>query len=132
MNQHDFLDVWVMHSNFLLTVFVAFISGTSAYLIVANVKGRELHTKLFLLVSCIYILASTFFILFYIKVSESMLNVRTQMIEANLNWYNVAYEPQFIFPMILTIGGILMISLAAGSIWYFAHIRKANNENINS
>jgi len=104
---------------------VAFISSTSAYLIVANIKGRELPNKLFVLVTCLYILASTYFILFYVKVCESMLNVRTRMIEANMDWYTVVYEPQFIFPAIVSIGGILMISLAIGSIWYFARLRQS-------
>ena len=104
---------------------MAFISSTSAYLIVANIKGRELPNKLFVLVTCLYILASTYFILFYVKVCESMLNVRTRMIEANMDWHTVVYEPQFIFPAIVSIGGILMISLAIGSIWYFARLRQS-------
>ena len=124
MSQFELLEAWLGHSNFLLSVFVAFISATSAYLIVANVKGQELHRNIFVLVSSLYLLASVFFILFYIKVAESMLNLRGQMRETDMSWYNVVYETQFIFPTIVAIGGILMICLVVGSIWYFFHLRK--------
>lgn len=127
MNEHDFLNIWVIHANFLLTLFVAFISGTSGYLIVANVKGKVLNSKLFALVTGLYILAATYFILFYAKVCESMLNIRSQMIDADMGWYNVVYEPQSILPILMTIGGVLMISLAMGSIWYFSSIRRNND-----
>jgi len=36
----------------------------------------------------------------------------------------VVYEPQFILPLILITGMIVVISLAAGSLWFFHSVRK--------
>ena len=110
--------------NFLLVLFVAFMSATSAFVIVAHVKGKELHPMACTLVRCLYVVASVFFLVFMGKVSESILNIRGQMHKANMDWYNVVYEPQFVLPLILIIGMVVVISLVVGSLWFFSSVRK--------
>src|SRR5210317_1213309 len=99
MNQSELIDLWLTHMDFLLVLFVAFISATSAFVVVANVKGKELSLAACRLARHLYIVASMFFLVFMGKVSESILNLRGQMHNANMEWYNVVYEPQFILPL---------------------------------
>jgi hypothetical protein len=124
MSQFEMIDLWVTHMNFLLALFVAFMSATSAFVIVANVKGNELHPAAAMLVRYIYIVASVFFLLFMGKVAESILNLRAQMREAGMDWYNVVYESQIVLPLILITGLLVGISLIAGSLWYFGSVRR--------
>lgn len=124
MNQYELIDLWLTHMTYLMTVFLAFISATSAFLIVATVKGKELQNPIYKLIIYLYLIASFFFLLFFGKVSEGIFNLRTQMIEIDMAWYNVVYEAQFILPLILSLGVLIMISLVVGSVWYFISIRK--------
>jgi hypothetical protein len=110
--------------DFLLVLFVAFISATSAFVVVANVKGKELSPAACRLVRHLYIVASMFFLVFMGKVSESILNLRGQMHKANMEWYNVVYEPQFILPLILGAGFVVVVSVMGGSLWYLNSVRK--------
>ena len=124
MNQSELIDLWLTHMDFLLVLFVAFISATSAFVVVANVKGKELSLAACRLARHLYIVASMFFLVFMGKVSESILNLRGQMHNANMEWYNVVYEPQFILPLILGSGFVVVVSVMGGSLWYLNSVRK--------
>lgn len=124
MSQSDLVDLWVTHMDFLLVLFVAFMSATSAFVVVANIKGKDLSAAACRLVRCLYVVASVFFLVFMGKVAESILNLRGQMHAANMEWYNVVYEPQFILPLILIIGLVVVVSLVVGSLWYLSSLRK--------
>ena len=124
MTQYDLIDLWVTHMDFLMVLFVSFISATSAFLIVANVKGRELPKGAYRLIVYLYLVASVFFLAFMAKVSEGIFNLRGQMQEANMGWYNVVYEPQFVLPIILVAGLFIVVTLVAGALWYFASVRR--------
>lgn len=94
MTDFELVDLWLSHWFLAMSVFVAFLSATSALIVFA-------------------------------RISEGMLNVRTQMHEHNLQWFNAAYEPQFIAPVILTLGVIVQVALAIGSLWYFRLTHKS-------
>jgi hypothetical protein len=125
MSQSELVDLWVTHMDFLLVLFVAFMSATSAFVVVANIKGKDLSLAACRLVRYLYVVASMFFLLFMGKVSESILNLRGQMHAANMEWYNVVYEPQFILPLILITGFVVVVSVIGGSLWYLSSVRKA-------
>jgi hypothetical protein len=61
------------------------------------------------------------------KVAESILNLRGQMHAADMEWYNVVYEPQFVLPLLLTTGLIVTVSLVAASLWYLSSVRKESD-----
>jgi len=124
MSQSELVNLWVTHMDFLLVLFVAFMSATSAFVIVANVKGKDLQPTACKLVRYLYIVASVFFIVFMGKVAESILNLRGQMHAENMDWYNVVYEPQFVLPLILIAGLVVVVSLVVGSLLYFSSVRK--------
>ena len=124
MSQSELIDLWVTHMDFLLVLFVAFMSATSAYVVVANIAGKNLSLAAFRLVRYLYVVAAMFFLVFMGKVSESILNLRRQMHAANMEWYNVVYEPQMILPLILVTGFVVVVSVIVGSLWYSSSVRK--------
>ncbi len=123
MSEYELLDLWITLLNFAVTVFVAFLSATSALLVVAHLKGDELSPTLFRLVTALYCVAAAFFLIMYAKTSEGALNVRGQMQAAGMDWHNTVYEPQFIAPMLLIIGFFVQLLLAGGAVWYFRSTR---------
>jgi hypothetical protein len=122
MSQYELVDLWITHLNFAMTVFVAFLSATSALLIVAHFKG-QLQRSLYRIVIALYCVAAVIFILLFAKTLEGALDIRGQMGAANMNWYNTVYEPQLIAPTVLTIGLLVQIMLAVGSLWYLKSTR---------
>jgi signal transduction histidine kinase len=124
MTEYEMSSLWLQHWTFLLSMFLAFISGTSAFLIVINLKGRDLSVQLYRLVLALYLIATLFFMLFMGKVTESILNLRRQMIEKGMDWYNVVYENQTILPILMALGLILIVSLVVGAVWYSRSVRK--------
>ena len=123
MSQYELADLWISHLNFAMTVFVAFLSATSALLIVAHLKGRYLQQSLYRIVTALYIVSAVFFLILFAKTLEGALNVRGQMQIADLDWFNAVYEPQFIAPSVLTIGLLVQVMLAVGALWYFKSTR---------
>jgi len=123
MSQYELVDLWITHLNFAMTVFVAFLSATSALLIVAHLKGKDLQPLLYRIITALYSVAAVFFLLLFAKTLEGALDIRGQMHMADLDWYNTVYEPQIIAPSILTIGLLVQVMLAVGSLLYFRSTR---------
>ena len=123
MSQYELVDLWITHLTLAMTVFVAFLSATSAFLIVAHFKGKEFRQALYRIVTALYCVAAAFFLLMFAKTSEGALDIREQAILAEMDWYNIVYEPQMIAPIVFTIGFIVQVLLAVGSVWYFRSTR---------
>ncbi len=123
MTQYELVDLWIIHLTLAMTVFVAFLSATSAFLIVAHFKGKELRQALYWIVTALYCVAAVFFLLMFAKTLEGALDIREQAKLAGLDWFNIVYEHQILAPTIFTIGFIVQVLLAVGSIWYFRSTR---------
>ena len=123
MSQYELVDLWITHLTLAMTVFVAFLSATTAFLIVAHFKGSELRRSLYRIVTTLYCVAVVFFVLMYAKTLEAAIDIRGQAILADMDWYNIVYEPQMIAPFIFTMGFIVQVILAIGSVWYFRSTR---------
>ncbi len=123
MSQYELVDLWITHLTLAMTVFVAFLSATSAFLIVAHFKGKELRQALYWIITALYCVSAVFFLLLFFKTLEGALDVREQAKLAGLDWFNIVYEPQILAPTIFTIGFIVQVFLAVGSIWYFRSTR---------
>jgi len=123
MSQYELVDLWIAHLNFAMTVFVAFLSSTTAMLIVAHLKGSELQQSLYRIVTALYCVAVVFFLGLFAKTLEAALDIRGQMNVADSDWYNIVYEPQMIAPTVFTIGFFVQVLLAVGTLWYFRSTR---------
>jgi hypothetical protein len=124
MSQIDLANVWITHLNFAITLFVAFLSATSALLIVAHFKGSELQRSLYRIITALYCVSAVFLLLMFGKTLEAALDIRGQMVEAEMVWYNTVYEPQMVAPTVFTIGLFTQVLLAAGALWYFRSTRR--------
>jgi hypothetical protein len=123
MSHYELVDLWITHLTLAMTVFVAFLSATSAYLIVAHFKGGELRQSLYRIVTALYCVAAVFFLLMYAKTLEAAIDIRGQAILADMDWYNIVYEPGMMAPIIFTTGFVVQVLLAVGSVWYFRSTR---------
>ena len=123
MSQYELVDLWITHLTLAMTVFVAFLSATSAFLIVAHFKGKELRQALYRIITALYCVSAVFFLLMFAKTLEGALDIREQAKLAGLDWFNIVYEPQILAPTIFTIGFIVQVLLAVGSIWYLRSTR---------
>jgi len=124
MTQYEFIDLWIMHLEFALTVFVAFLSATSAFLIVAHFKGGELRQSLYRIVTALYCVAVVFFVLMYAKGLQAAIDIREQARLAGMDWYNIVYESEMMAPFTFATGFIVQVILAIGSVWYFRSTRR--------
>lgn len=123
MSQYELIDLWVSHIGHAITVFVAFLSATTAYLIVAHFKGGELRQSLYRIVTALYCFGAIFFMLLYAKSLEAAINIREQARLAEIDWYNAVYEPPMIALIAFSMGFVVQAVLAAGSVWYFRSTR---------
>jgi len=123
MADYELVDLWLTHLTLAISVFVAFLSATSALLVVAHFKKGGLQKPVYWLALSLYSVAVLFFVILFAKTSEGAINVRGQMHESDLHWFNAVYEPQFIAPLVLGLGIVVQIALAAGSLWYFRSTR---------
>ena len=123
MSHYELVDLWITHITFAMTVFVAFLSATSAFLIVAHFKGGQLRQSLYRIVTALYSVAAAFFLLLYAKTLEAAMDVREQARLADMDWYNIVYEPGMMAPFIFTTGFVVQVLLAVGSVWYFRSTR---------
>jgi hypothetical protein len=123
MSHYELVDLWITHITFAMTVFVAFLSATSAFLIVAHFKGGELRQSLYWIVTALYSVAAVFFLLLYAKTLEAAIDIREQARLADMDWYNIVYEPGMMAPFIFTTGFVVQVLLAFGSVWYFRSTR---------
>ena len=123
MSQYELIDLWVTHITHAMTVLVAFLSATTAYLIVAHLKGAELRQSLYRIVTALYCFAAAFFVLMYAQSMVAAINIREQARLADVDWYNAVYEPPMIAPILFTTGFVVQVALAIGSVWYFRSTR---------
>jgi hypothetical protein len=107
----------------MVTVFVEFLSSTSAYLIVAHLKGGELRQSLYRIVTALYCTAAVVFVLRYSKAFEAAINIREQARLADMDWYNIVSEHPMMASFVFTTGFIVQVILAVGSVWYFRSTR---------
>ena len=86
MSQYELVDLWITHLTLAMTVFVAFLSATTAFLIVAHIKGPELRQSLYRIVTTLYCVAVVFFVLMYAKTLEAAIDIRGQAKLADMDW----------------------------------------------
>jgi len=123
MSQYELIDLWVTHITHAITVFVAFLSATTAYLIVAHLKGGEIRQSLYRIVTALYCVGAVFFVVMYAQSLVAAINIREQARLAEMDWYNAVYEPPMIAPIVFTTGFIVQVILAVCSVWYFRSVR---------
>ena len=127
MSDYELVDIFNSNVEVLLALFMAFVSATSAFLVVAYLAAKELSS--FLLKVAISLYSITSFLLMGIAERQGavLIGIRNQMGES-LSWHPAVYETQWIMPTLFRSVVIVMALLYASSIWYFFHARNVAND----
>ncbi|MGD9603449.1 MAG: hypothetical protein AB7O21_06110 [Gammaproteobacteria bacterium] len=118
MTEYELTNAFLSHAGLLLTYFMAFVSATSALLVVAYFAGTNLPVLLSRVVVGIYASTSLFLMTSFQRQSALFLAVREQM-RPHVDWHTAVTEPAWILPTMLWLGLATMLAVFAGGIWYF-------------
>jgi len=129
MTEYELADAFLDQTGSLLTYFMAFVSATSALLIVSYFTGANLPVRLSRVVIGIYASTSVFLIVSVQRQSSLILVLREKM-QTGLSWHTAVTEPQWVLPSMLWLGFITMVAIFISAIWYFYIAR--NNETANT
>ena len=127
MSGYELLDSFDSHLASVISFFLAYISATSAFLVVAYLTAPQLPRLVARLVVGLYSLTAVFFLMIFQRHWTSMLTIRDQMADTGLSWYPAVYEPRWILPITMWFGVIVMSVLYVGSVWYFVSVRRGSD-----
>ena len=110
------------HLETMLTIFLGYVSATSAFLVVAHLAATELSTILARFVNSLYSITTLALAGITQRQGEVILGIRSQMGEV-LSWHPAVYEPAWVLVMFMRSPFVVMVLIYAGSIWYFRYAR---------
>ncbi|MFT4562612.1 MAG: hypothetical protein ACI9BW_002358 [Gammaproteobacteria bacterium] len=119
MSEFELLNTFVLHMDLVQTYFVAFISATSAFLVVAHLAAKELSSTIVKLAIGLYTFTAIFFLASFQRTFAGTIGLRDKLLAANMTWYPAVSEPQWLMPTVMWIGVVVMVVLTTGSISYF-------------
>ena len=123
MTAFELTTLFASHLELLITILMAFISVTSAFLVALYFMDSKLGTILKILIAGLYILSSLFLIGVFQRTSDLLIQIRTNL-TAKVIWHTASTESEWILPAFLGAGLILQILLFLGAMGYFISKQK--------
>ena len=123
MTAFELTKLFASHLELLITILMAFISVTSAFLVALYFMDSKLGTILKILIAGLYILSSLFLIGVFQRTSDLLIQIRTNL-TAKVIWHTASTESEWILPAFLGAGLILQILLFLGAMGYFVSKQK--------
>ena len=123
MTAFELTTLFASHLELLITILMAFISVTSAFLVALYFMDSKLGAILKILIAGLYILSSLFLIGIFQRTSDLLIQIRTNL-TAKVIWHTASTESEWILPAFLGAGLILQILLFLGAMGYFASKQK--------
>ena len=123
MTVFELTTLFASHLELLITILMAFISVTSAFLVALYFMDNKLGTILKILIAGLYILSSLFLIGVFQRTSDLLIQIRTNL-TAKVIWHTASTESEWILPAFLGAGLILQILLFLGAMGYFVSKQK--------
>ena len=123
MTAFELTTLFASHLELLITILMAFISVTSAFLVALYFMDSKLGTILKILIAGLYILSSLFLIGVFQRTSDLLIQIRTNL-TAKVIWHTASTESEWILPAFLGAGLILQILLFLGAMGYFVGKQK--------
>ena len=123
MTAFELTTLFASHLELLITILMAFISVTSAFLVALYFMDSKLGTILKILIAGLYILSSLFLIGVFQRTSDLLIQIRTNL-TAKVIWHTASIESEWILPAFLGAGLILQILLFLGAMGYFVSKQK--------
>jgi hypothetical protein len=122
MSDFELLDAFMSHGAVSLTFFTAFISATSAFVVVAYLAGKNLPSSVANITVAIYSVASIYFVSSFQRLTTSLIAIRDQMSDT-LAWHPAVSEAEWVLHGLAWSGFIATGILYFSAIWYFYHVR---------
>ena len=123
MTAFELTTLFASHVELLITILMAVISVTSAFLVALYFMDSKLGAILKILIAGLYILSSLFLIGIFQRTSDLLIQIRTNL-TAKVIWHTASTESEWILPAFLGAGLILQILLFLGAMGYFASKQK--------
>ena len=123
MTAFELTTLFASHLELLITILMAFISVTSAFLVALYFINSKLGAILKILIAGLYILSSLFLIGVFQRTSDLLIQIRTNL-TAKVIWHTASTESEWILPAFLGAGLILQILLFLGAMGYFVSKQK--------
>ena len=123
MTEFELAEIFISYVEMALTYFMAFISATSAIVVVAHMVGGEMTRALANVVILIYTVASLYLGASFERVTNAVIVIRDQM-DPTLTWHPAVTEPQWVLKILYWSGVGATIVLYTTAMWYFFHVRK--------
>ena len=123
MTAFELTTLFASHLELLITILMAFISVTSAFLVALYFMDSKLGTILKILIAGLYILSSLFLIGVFQRTSDLLIQIRTNL-TAKVIWHTASTESEWILPAFLGAGLILQLLLFLGAMGYFVSKQK--------
>ena len=97
MTAFELTTLFASHLELLITILMAFISVTSAFLVALYFMDSKLGTILKILIAGLYILSSLFLIGIFQRTSDLLIQIRTNL-TAKVIWHTASAESEWILP----------------------------------
>ena len=124
MSEYELADLFNSHVQTVITIFMAFVSTTSAFLIVTYLAAKEFSSFLTRVVVALYTISSLMLIGITQRQTQVIVGLRGEM-EGVATWHPAVYEPEWIMPTAFSSVVIVMGLFMMGALWFFAFTRKA-------
>ncbi|MFT4562829.1 MAG: hypothetical protein ACI9BW_002576 [Gammaproteobacteria bacterium] len=122
MSEFELTETFLNHVELSMNYFMAYLSATSAFLVVAYMAGSEIPRFLARVAVMIYSLASIYLIIAFQRVAAIYVGVRDEM-RGTVEWHPAIYEPSWLIPSVAWLAVVVMVLVYVCSIWFFYHVR---------
>ena len=123
MTAYELVDAFNSTSNSTLSFVLAYISATSAFVVIAHIASNELPAYIARLATAIYTFVAVFLIGATERSLRLLVSIREQM-PGVVDWHLAVVEPRWFLPSFSVAALVVMCALYAASVWYFVYLRK--------
>ena len=123
MSTFEITDLFATHITLTITIFMAFVSITSALLVATYFASNIISSTLARIVIIIYSTSSIFLISAFQRTSDVLIRLRGQFDES-MSWHTASSEPTWVLPTLVSVGTLTLVGISVGTVWYFLQTRK--------
>jgi len=123
MDEYQIVDLFNSHVETLIAIFMAFVSTTSAFLIVTYLAASEFPTILARVTVGLYVITSVTLMGIGEREAATLLALRARMVGV-ATWHPVVLEPEWIAPAASYAMVSVMALLLISSMWFFIYTRR--------
>ena len=123
MSEYELVTLFNSHIETMIAIFMAFVSTTSAFLIVTYLAATEFPRFLARVTVGLYSITSLTLMGIGERQAATIIGLRSQM-EGVVFWHPAVYEAEWILPTALYSIIVTMLFLFVSSLWFFFFTRQ--------